>query len=111
MRELISHALMWALRLIFPSRGRHRSVAEPTPVRFVICAPHSAIPVHVLARTMPAPNPVPRIPPYLQGWITGQETEWERQRQRRVSAAAATLGYDVPFASDGSNVARVAVPA
>ncbi|MGW4031039.1 hypothetical protein ACWEFL_17260 [Streptomyces sp. NPDC004838] len=112
----LTHALLRVLDLVFPPRGRHRAApvtSRPRPV--VICAPRTLIPVHVLARTAPAPRP-PRIPPYLRNWITAQEADWEpqrkrRQQQRRLAAVAATLGYDVPFPFDASDVTRVGVSA
>jgi hypothetical protein len=109
MRDRIARTLVWVLHIVLPARGRHRA-PEPSPAVFVICAPRTPIPPHVLARTVPVRWPV-RVPPYLREWIDAQEAEWERQRQRRVSAAAAALGYDVPFAFDGTDVARVGMSA
>ncbi|MFF0449682.1 hypothetical protein ACFYT4_25275 [Streptomyces sp. NPDC004609] len=127
MRDRIARALIWVLAQLPLTRrarpGRHsaehfaehlarQTAPAPAPLSLVICAPRTPVPVHVLTRTVPVPKP-PRVPPYLRGWITAQEAEWEQQRhqQRRVSAVAATMGYDVPFPFDGSDVARVGMSA
>jgi hypothetical protein len=107
MRELTFRALLWMLDAVLPARGRHRAYERP-PAAFVICAPRTPVPAHVLMRTVPVREPV-RIPPYLGDWITRQEAEWERQRH--VSVTAATPGHDVPFAVDGSAAAPVSVAA
>ncbi|MFF0446212.1 hypothetical protein ACFYT4_07325 [Streptomyces sp. NPDC004609] len=117
MRDRIARALIRVLDLFPPTRrarpGRHSAahfadLPEPAPP--VICTAATPVPPHVLARTAPTPRGH-RVPPYLRDWIKGQEEEWERQRQRRVSAVAAVLGHDVPFSPDGSAVGWLGVPA
>ncbi|MFI6285918.1 hypothetical protein ACIBCM_14360 [Streptomyces sp. NPDC051018] len=127
MRDRIARALIWVLvqlpltRRVRPGRhsaehfgeARARRTAPAhahAPLSLIICASHTPLPEHVLARTVPVPKP-PRVPPYLHGWIAAQEAEWEQQRRRRVSAVAATMGYDVPFPCDGSPVTRAGMSA
>jgi hypothetical protein len=117
MRDRIARAFVWVLT-VFPGTrrarpGRHSAeylARRPEPAPLIICAARTPVPPHVLARTVPSPWGH-RVPPYLRGWIADQEAEWERQRQRRVSAAAATLGYDVPFAPDRTGASVPAMSA
>ncbi|MFI6285793.1 hypothetical protein ACIBCM_13725 [Streptomyces sp. NPDC051018] len=117
MRDRISRALVRVLELFPLTRrkrpGRHSPAHFAARTKFtppVICTASTPVPPHVLARTAPLLRE-PRVPPYLRDWIRDQEAEWERQRQRRVSAVAAVLGQDVPFAPDRTVAARLGVPA
>ncbi|MEU5974270.1 hypothetical protein [Streptomyces sp. NPDC047315] len=97
MRDPIVHVLTWLLRLLVPARGRHRAPSTTTrPAPVVICAPRTPIPVHVLARTMPAPPRTFRIPPYMGPWI-----ERQQQAQRRIAVALALAGIDYAYVPEG----------
>ncbi|MFI1099827.1 hypothetical protein [Streptomyces melanogenes] len=103
MRDRIARAAVWMLRLLLPSRGRHRGTTPPAPPQpsapttFVICAPTAPITLVVPARTMPGvEKDGPRIPPYVRAWIQRQEAAIERRRQRCLAMVFADLGYDYP---------------
>ncbi|WP_406399030.1 hypothetical protein [Streptomyces uncialis] len=108
------NVLPWTPRTPRTRPGRHTAryfadAAGSARAPLVICAARTPVPVHVLARSVPSPWGH-RVPPYLREWI-GEQEERERQYERRVAAAAAALGVDVPFTFDGSDVARVGVSA
>ncbi|MGW6455295.1 hypothetical protein ACWF94_05105 [Streptomyces sp. NPDC055078] len=112
MCDRIVRALVWVLTVLPLTRrtrpGRHTAeylAQHRAPAPLVICTARTPVPAHVLARSIPTPWGH-RIGP----WLLAKEAT-DRQRQRCVSAVAATLGYDVPFPFDGANVARVGVPA
>ncbi|MFJ4770402.1 hypothetical protein ACIP88_14965 [Streptomyces uncialis] len=116
MRDAIFRALVRVMDVLPWTRrarpGRHTfqhlaDRAELVPL--VICAARTPLPVHVLARSAPSPWGH-RVPPYLRDWI-GEQEERERQYERRAAIASPTLGVDLPFTFDGSDVARVGVSA
>ncbi|GAA0405952.1 hypothetical protein [Streptomyces luteireticuli] len=125
MRDAISRALEWALRLLLrvlrpllPPSGRHRAIPGTTALRaprdypvppvptkpgqHVRCTRgwNNPIPVHVLKDTMPAQDKSPLVRPYVVEWEKKLE-ERERVRQRRVALVAATLGFDVRYDAPG----------
>ncbi|MEW1549325.1 hypothetical protein [Streptomyces tsukubensis] len=98
MRDSIARAFAWVLRLCLPARGRHRAPEPPDPV--VICAPRTPVPAHVLARTLPSPDPF-RIPPYMDpGHVERRREAW-KQRERRLAIALALAGVDYPYVAEG----------
>ncbi|MFH8404850.1 hypothetical protein ACH4FX_08740 [Streptomyces sp. NPDC018019] len=94
MTDLIARLAACLCLLFIPGRGKHRASTTPdeTPAVRVICA--RPIPLHVLARSMPAREEF-RIPRYLLAWERQRECEW--QRERRIAAALATMGIDYPY--------------
>lgn len=123
MRDSIVRALLWALRILLPARGHHRSQhrpavpapqsappAPPAPSPFVICGPHKPIPAHVLARTMPIPDDTrPVVPLYLAMWE--QELERHQQHERRRAIMAALDGRDYPYSYPGAPFTAMTVTA
>ncbi|MBB5934603.1 hypothetical protein [Streptomyces zagrosensis] len=105
MRDLISRALIWVLRLLLPARGRHTALhapaSEPVTLPPVICAPTTPIPVHVLARSIPSPWRH-RVGP----WLLVREAGQIRERRRAVEFA--TLGQDHPYTYPGAPFPRSA---
>ncbi|WP_078594028.1 hypothetical protein [Streptomyces sp. NRRL S-920] len=118
MRDSISRALLWVLRLLLPARGKRRAVAvltpEPTTPPRVICGPTTPIPAHVLTRSIPSPW-YHRIGP----WLLAREAEREGERtlelrvirERRRAAVLAAEGVDYPYTYEGAPFPRSAFAA
>lgn len=111
MPDVIARALARVLAVLPRTRrsrpGRHTAEylavgGEPVPP--MICGARTPVPVHVLARSVPSAWEH-RVPPYLRDWI-GEQEERARQHERCAAAVAATLGVDLPFTFDGSDVTR-----
>ncbi|MFJ3221681.1 hypothetical protein ACIPLC_37965 [Kitasatospora sp. NPDC086801] len=113
MTQLIVLAFLWALRLLLPAKGEHRSVpaAQAPQEAPAICGWRRPIPAHLLARTMPLPEPSRMVPLYLVAWertpeaektavlaqqATEQAEQWKRT-ERRAAAFAAQLDLPDPL--------------
>ncbi|MFJ4768539.1 hypothetical protein ACIP88_05385 [Streptomyces uncialis] len=111
MPDVVARVVAWVLGVLPGTRrtrpGRHSAeylAVRVEPIPLVICAARTPVPAHVLARSVPSPW-WHRVPPYLGDWI-GEQEERARQHERRMAAAAATFGVDLPFTFDGSEVTR-----
>nr|BEK66799.1 hypothetical protein KPHV_40260 [Kitasatospora purpeofusca] len=103
MTQLIVLAFLWVLRLLLPAHGEHRAQApQEAPA---ICGWHRPIPAHLLARTMPLPEPARLVPRYLEAWeqtsdavkaavlaehAEAQAERWEQIKRRAAAFAAET---------------------
>ncbi|MFD7584166.1 hypothetical protein ACFV84_01835 [Kitasatospora sp. NPDC059811] len=105
MTQLIVLAFLWALRLLLPARGEHRAAPVPQKPQEapVICGWQRPMPVHLLVRTMPLPEPSRIVPLYLVAWertpddektavleqqAAEQAEHWEKIRRRAAAFAA-----------------------
>ncbi|MEW1549292.1 hypothetical protein [Streptomyces tsukubensis] len=100
MRDLTVRALAWALRLLLPARGRHRTSGPVAP---------------------PAPTPTP-VSPWARPW-TGPSADTARaiftayevhaltpeQRERFYATAWAEIGWDYPYTAENVHQVRTGV--
>ncbi|MFJ3220326.1 hypothetical protein ACIPLC_30950 [Kitasatospora sp. NPDC086801] len=114
MIQLIVLALLWALRLLLPARGKHRApweqgeAAEQRPANTLpLCSGfRQPIPPHVIARTiMPEWEPVRmHVIAHTEHYVT----EAAAVRARRAAAFAAAL--DLPDPSHWLDTVVTGVP-
>ncbi|GGY25511.1 hypothetical protein GCM10010326_19200 [Streptomyces xanthochromogenes] len=116
MRDRIARALCWVLALLASRTrrpGRHSAayLAEHAATApFVICAPATLIPAHVLARSIPSPW-APRVGPWLAAREAEQTLELCAIRERRRALEFATRGRDYPYSYPGAPFAASAFAA
>lgn len=97
MRDSIARALVWMLRLLLPSAGKHTAQ-------------------HIAATVTPTPKPAP-VSPWSEPWTSPTREEAREafrlqaettmelgtvQRERRAAVLLADLGIDYPYTYDGA---------
>ena len=103
MRDLIARALVWALGLLLPARGRHRTAqSAPTPIT----------------------EPAPPVNPWAKPWTGPSSAEAREifraaetmrltpvQRERRWAAEFAARGVDYDYRYPGDHFEQLGLSA